>query len=425
MKNLLLIYGVMNLGGIETLIVRMAKAWHDRGVAVTVLLLSRKGDPGLLAELSKYSRVVYLSELSPCPSSLFERLSLFGWFSPLFRHRVSELLNAIDHIHFFDSFSMLMGFRLLKLARVRKKMTGGVYHQNEYSYPRLRKTYFSSRFFELFSRVPAEKNVVFFNEISKRTLGSDYQKSFEDAPLLPIGIDLSKLEMRPLKDVDRTKVVSIGRITSFKTYNLEFLKTMAGLKQKGLALHYDVYGDGEQLPLLKSKVREYGLADAVHLHGSIPYSKFVDAVRPGLVFIGSGTALIEAAACGVPALIGIESQEDDRTYGFLHEMPGLSYHEKGLPVQTRPYGECVEWLASLDEEQYADICGRSREKAFEFSIDIFVNRFLQADREAELVSAPSSGFGLPRFLASMILDRALDRHRGKTGFWKRYDLVRN
>jgi glycosyltransferase involved in cell wall biosynthesis len=424
MKSLLLIYGALGLGGIETLIVRMAKAWHERGVAVTVLLLSKKGDPGLMAELSKYSRVVYLSELSACPSYWFERVPMIGWFLPLSKGRASQLLGAVDHIHFFDSFSMLMGFRLLRLTGLQKKMTGGVYHQNEYAYPRLRKTYFSDCFSRLFSQISPARNVIFFNEISKRSLGDDYSKNFDEAPILPIGIDLSRLAMRPMDEVDRSKVVSIGRITSFKTYNLEFLKTVADLKRRGTPIHYDVYGDGDQLPLLKKTVSEHGLDDVVHLHGSLPYSKFVDAIRTSLVFLGSGTALIEAAACGVPALIGIESQEDDQTYGFLHEMPGLSYHEKGLPVSTRPYGEFVEWLASLTAEEYAGVCRRSREKAFEFSIDIFLDRFTEADRNAQTVSAASANFSLLRLLGSITLDRALDRYRGKHSFWKRYDLVR-
>lgn len=425
MKNLLLIYGTMNLGGIETLIVRMAKAWRDRGVSVTVLLLSRKGDPALLEELSRHCRIVFLSELSPCSASLFERLSLFGWFLPVSRGRASKLLEKMDHIHFFDTFSMLMGFRLLRLTGMRKKMTGGVYHQNEYAYPRLRKTYFSERLSEIFKVLSPEKNIIFFNEISKHVLGSDYGTSFDKAALLPIGIDLSKLEMRSPANVDFDRVVSIGRITSFKTYNIEFLKTLADCKQRGIKLIYDVYGDGDQLPLLKKKIEEYGLDDIVRLHGSIPYSKFTEAVENSLVFLGSGTALIEAAACGVPALIGIESQEDDQTYGFLHEMPGLSYHEKGLPVLTRPYGHFVDWLKSLDASQYAEVCHRSRKKAIEFSIDIFLDRFLEADARAEVLAGSSVDINMPLFLGSIGLDRVLDRFRKTLTFWRRYDLVRS
>lgn len=425
MKNLLLIYGAMHLGGIETLIVRMAKAWRARGVTVTVLLLTRKGDPGLLEELSKHARIVYLAEVALCPAVLLERLSLFGWLLPLSRRRSLALLDEVDHIHFFDSFSMLMAFRLLARTGLRKKLTGGVYHQNEYAYPRLRRAYFSDCFATLFNQLPPERNVIFFNEISKRTLASDYGTSFADAPLLPIGIDLSNLNMRSLEGIDRNQVVSVGRITSFKTYNFEFLKAVADFRQRGATLRYDIYGDGDQLARLKDRISELGLDDAVRLRGALPYAQFVEAIRSSLVFVGSGTALIEAAACGVPALIGIESQEDDQTYGFLHEMPGLSYHEKGLPVSTRPYGACLAWLASLDPAQYMEVCRQSRDKAKEFSIDIFVERFIKADASAVALDGAGLRFSTPRFLSSVTRDRITSQKRGETSFWNRYDVVRD
>lgn len=425
MKNLLLIYGALQLGGIETLIVRMARALRARGVTVTVLLLTRRGDPGLLAELAQHARIVYVSELASCPPALFERLSLYGWLAPLSRRRSHMLLDAVDHVHFFDSFSMLMAFRLLARARLRKKVTGGVYHQNEYAYPLLPRAGFSDCLEALFRRLPPERNVIFFNEISKRTLASDYGTSFAAAPLLPIGIDLSRLAMRPLEGVDRERVVSIGRITSFKTYNAEFLPTVADFRQRGVALCYDVYGDGDRLPQLREKIAAMGLEQAVRLRGPLPYAQFVEAIGSSLVFLGSGTALIEAAACGVPALIGIESQEDDQTYGFLHEMPGLSYHEKGLPVATRSYGECIAWLASLDAHAYAEVCRRSREKAQEFSIDIFIARFLEADAGAAALDGSGIAIDTPRFVASVTRDRIVSRRRAGNSFWNRYDIVRD
>ncbi len=425
MKNLLLIYGALRLGGIETLIVRMAKAWRARGVTVTVLLLTRKGDPGLLAELAQHARIVYLSELALCPAALFEHLSLFGWLAPLSHRRSLALVGDVDHIHFFDSLSMLMAFRLLARTGLRKKVTGGVYHQNEYAFPHLRRAYFSDCLAALFRQVPPERNVIFFNEISKRTLASDYGTSFAGAPLLPIGIDLSNLAMRPLDEVDRKQVVSIGRITSFKTYNFEFLRTVRESRQRGDSLRYDVYGDGDQLSRLKARIAELGLEDAVCLRGPLPYSQFVEAIRSSLVFLGSGTALIEAAACGVPAMIGIESQEDDQTYGFLHEMPGLSYHEKGLPVATRSYGECVAWLASLGPAEYAEVCRRSRDKAKEFSIDIFIERFIAADAGAAVLDGTGLGLNTARFLASITRDRLAGPGAGGTSFWSRYDVVRD
>lgn len=421
MKKILLVYGAMHLGGIETLIVRMSKAWQAKGVGVTVLLLSKRGDAGLLAELRLCAKVVYLADLLAVPALHVESLSILNWYLPFSRRRVTALLSDVDHIHFFDTFTMLITARLIRLSGVRTKITGGVYHQYEYAYARLRQSYFVRSAAKLFKALGLPQNMIFFNEISIRALSRDAGRDFAQSPLLPIGIDLSRLQLRSLSNVDRLKVVSIGRITSFKTYNLHFLTAMRQLKQRGIDLVYHIYGDGDDVPALKRAIESHGLTDQVILHGALPYARFAEVLSDAFLFLGSGTALIEAAACGVPALIGIESQQDDQTYGFLHDIEGLSYHEQGLPIETHGFAHFYQSLADLPASGYASVCVDSAEKAKEFSMDIFIERFEAADAGATIVETDWSEAHGVRFLSSMMSDRITHKYRKPRGFWVRYD----
>ena len=425
MKKLLLIYGALYMGGIETLIVRMANEWQRRGIQVKVLLLSRHGDKELLAELERYARVIYLDELLALRALYSERLSLFNWFMPLSEKCVRMLLDGVDHVHFFDSFTMAVSMRLSACARAKVKITGGVYHQYEYAYARLRPNYFVRVFKDMFRKACGTRNVIFFNEVSKRTLADNFGDDYTMSPLLPIGIDLSKAKQRNVAEMRRRKVVSIGRITSFKTYNIRFLHAMKRLNERSLIIDYHIYGDGEDMPALRQAIQQLGLEAQVWLHGPIPYAQFAETVEDCFLFLGSGTALIEAAACGVPALIGIESQADEQTYGFLHTIAGLSYHEKGLPIATRSFDEFVRGLDALDDESYKDVCVSSIAKAREFSMEIFAERFLAADATANIVDGATTRYSKIRFLASMTVDRVMNRSRSGIGFWNRYDAERS
>lgn len=421
MKNILLIYGALHLGGIETLIVRMAKAWQGKGIAVTVLLLSRRGDAALLDELGRNAKIVYLADLLVWPALHCESLSILNWCIPFSRLRVLKLLGDVDHIHFFDTFTMLITMRLMRIAAIGKKVTGGVYHQYEYAYARLRQPYFVRSLRKTFARVCRPENIFFFNEISTRTLSSDSGKNFSRSPIMPIGIDLSKHCIRSPAGTDRLKVVSIGRITSFKTYNIQFLTAMRKLKDQGICVTYHIYGDGDDVPALKKAIEDQGLSKQVFLHGTLPYSKFTEVIGDAFLFLGSGTALIEAAACGVPALIGIESQQDDQTYGFLHDIKGLSYHEKGLDLETHGFDHFYQNLAALSEAEYAEICERSVRKAKEFSMEIFTELFAAADASASTVSESLMKPNGMAFWASMIIDRLTHKRHKSPGFWTRYD----
>ena len=63
-----------------------------------------------------------------------------------------------------------------------------------------------------------------------------------------------------------------------------------------------------------------------------------------MVFVGSGTSIIESSALGIPSIIGIESNNDGETYGFFSNLRGYSYNEDNLDIEKKTYYEILEIL---------------------------------------------------------------------------------
>lgn len=420
MQSILLIYGSLNMGGIETLIVRMSKAFAERGISVSLLLQSRAGNVELIRELNGFAKIIYLDELVKVKLTYLEKASFLNWFLPLSSRKVKLLLSDIEHVHVFESLGLVAFARLIGISKTRHRVSVGVYHQFEYIYSKFKQKYFVDVIKKKFSKICTEKNVIFFNEISKVTLAKETGLDFSESPLLPIGIDIPKIEEGKVRSADRLKVVSVGRLTNFKTYNFHFLKTLEQLREEKIFLKYHIYGTGDDESKLVAEVRRRDLSEQVTLHGALDYSNFQQVVSDAFLFVGSGTALIEAAAYGVPALIGIESQPDDQTYGFLHETTGQSYHEAGLPFEKHEFKFFYDKLSRLSYEEYLDVCSKSSCRAKEFSIQIFVDKFIDVNQNLKPSEFDEMQINRMAFVGSVVFDKLIRHFRPELCFWNRH-----
>lgn len=422
MRHILFVYGALQMGGIETFLVRVSHRLSIAGVRVTVLLASRSGAPELRQELALWARILYLEDLHVIKVKPLRRLTIYQFFAPISRRRAEALIGDIDHIHFFESFSMLLACRLAQLCGGRK-VTGGVYYQYEFATWDMRASYFVNAVAHTFRKVVPPRNLVFFNETCRSTYERQLGQDFTESSLLPIGVDFSRLVRRDPAHVLKGRVVSIGRINSFKTYNFQFPRAVRALAAKGLHIEYHIYGDGDQRQALEAHIREIGCERQIHLHGLIEYAQLPVVLRDAWLFVGSGTAIIEAAACGVPALIGVESEPQPQTYGFLHTMPGTDYQEADIGYEMRSFTEFCEQLHALSDEEYAQVCERSARKAEEFSIERLIEGFHHLDEQADIVKAAAPSTHSLLLLASALFDRLAPRTLG-TGYWRRYEARR-
>lgn len=419
MKHILFIYGALKMGGIETFLVRISRRLNISGVKVTVLLATREHATDLKNELERWANIIYLEDLHLFKLKPLRNLTIFQFFSPMSRQKVESYLTSIDHIHFFETFSMLKACLLARLLGGRK-VTGGVYYQYEYATWEMSRSYLVRAIEFTFNHIIPPGNIIFFNKTCKNTYLKNLGLNYSESTILPIGVELSRLIRRDPAKTRKGRVVSIGRINAFKTYNFQFPHAVKALCGKGFNIEYHIYGDGECSDILASQIREMGYNHKIHLHGAIDYTKLPEVLQDAWLFVGSGTAIIEAAGCGVPALIGIESEKQPISYGFLHSMPGIDYQEADIGYEKRSFTEFCEQLYALSDTEYLDMCELSARKAEDFSIDRLIGGFLELDKRADVVCAEApSSLSILLFM-SALFDRIAPRSMG-TGFWRRYE----
>jgi glycosyltransferase involved in cell wall biosynthesis len=392
-------------GGIETFFVRMASRLSDRGHTLKFLFFTDYCDLELLVELEKSAKIYFINEYLFIPTCLKNKSPLIKLFFPLKNNKIArDILSDVDHIHLPD-YNSILYYKKVFFHKYKWTVSIGVYHINEFVFRDFETWYFGKKIKELFQNI-SPNCILFFNEISRELYNSYYHDKFKESLITPIGIDVSKYQ-DDYVGIQNNRVVSIGRLSSWKKYNFHMIEAVHVLQQQGITIQYDSYGDGDQLELLNSLVANYNLSHLIKFHKGIPYSKFKEAISNSLMFIGAGTSLVEASACGIPALIGIENESYPVSYGFLHNLSSYSYQERELQYARIDIVQFILQLLNCDELTYKKECERARSRSSDFSIDKSVVDFEKLCGNAENVPFNSGYIQLVRIIFSMMLNRIL------------------
>ena len=128
------------------------------------------------------------------------------------------------------------------------------------------------------------------------------------------------------------------------------------------------------------------------MKGVIAYSRFAEALRDAHVFVGMGTAVIEAALCGVPGPVALAYDETGLTYGLLYRYTfGNAGELMDAPPNTTIEIE-IERLLNLSNEGYEDEVKRTREYARRYEMDQTMERFLEIVAKATAPKASRALF---------------------------------
>jgi 1,2-diacylglycerol 3-alpha-glucosyltransferase len=392
---------VMNGG--TTFLVRTCRELARRGRRPVVLAMTQRADPALASELARHATLLHLDDYLVDRGRLAR--SLLATFAPLDLARLRrDLAPGGPQLHAMGVFGLLLAERLAAPGTL-DRVTVGIYHQNEFLFRGL-PFHVATEAQRRFAALPP-RNVVFFNEATRANYERGFSRSWRDATVVPIGIDLPPADSAPpLRDPAR--IVSIGNLVPFKTYTRHVIEMLPELARSRPDVRYDVVGSGPEEPALRALAAAVGVAERVRFHGTIPYAAFAAHVGGAAVFVGSGTALLEAAALGVPALVGIESIDVPETYGWLADITGLSYNERipGVPlVAMRPLIERVLG----DPAAYASVRAACLAKVRAFSVASTVDGLLSLDTRAAPVAAHGGSAALLRLAASTVTMAAIGR----------------
>ncbi len=364
MQRILIVYDNLLVGGVQTLIARLTGQLTGAGWEVAVLV-RRAGDPELESAVARSGRLAR------------------GWFRWGPRTGFFAERGALpDIVLAFDSISLTAAVaRFGACPTVRIGVW--VLHPREFA-ARAAGRFRDRVASQLLARMPAN-NVAFMNRACEREHRAALPLSAEPRPLAPLPVDTARYQRQAPGSGGWGRLITVGRLTPFKTYHRWMLDVVAELLRNGAPVRYEVYGEGPERSAIEERVRALGLDGAVRLHGAVPWSALPEIFSSGWAFAGMGTALVEAAAAGLPALITPESSPAPVTYGFLHENDG---YEVGEFEPERPGESPAERLGELlDPARHREHAAQSRSRARDFAGDgvwPLVEEWLRGLRSARL-----------------------------------------
>lgn len=201
-------------------------------------------------------------------------------------------------------------------------------------------------------RIHLEDSIFFMNSECRDAHAGWLGRSLVRCPVIPLPVDAPEYRWTSNKG-DILRVVSVGRLVDFKAYNLGAPKMLRILGERGVDATWDIYGYGPLESEIRRLAQTEGVADRLRLHGKLEYQSYYDVVLQHDVFVGMGTAALEAAMAGLPTVLAAVSDET-HSHGFMHEVP---FGNVGESIPGAPLWQISEMLQTYAE---ADTAERSR-----------------------------------------------------------------
>lgn len=180
-------------------------------------------------------------------------------------------------------------------------------------------------------------------------------------------------------------IVSVARLESMKAFIVfSMIDVVAKLRQKGYPVTWTVYGEGSLEGKMKAKINALGLNEAIDMKGELLYSQFAEAMQTAYLFVGGGTAVVEAALCGVPGVLSFAFDRTGASYGSLYHYP---FGNLGLRTDKAPGTTVeaeIERIFKLRNHEYEEEIKKNREYAQAYTMDISMNKFLEIVANASI-----------------------------------------
>jgi len=374
---MLIIYISLQLGGIETFFLRLAKTSANNGKILKFLILSNKSESNqeLISELSEYAEVYFFYDL-------FKKLPLIGTrfflLNPFKNEVLNNLIKDINTIHVATGQHALLANRILKSKNLNIPITVGVYHGQEFCWNKGLLPYFEKINRKFVFEYISDKNILCFSENTKDYMAKKTNYLLTSAKTFRLGVinDNAKEKIVSKEfSTNKIRMCAVGRLVQFKTYNIWMSEVVKNLKDKNIDIVFDIYGEGP----LRKKIESGKHYSSINLKGQFDYSNFNEKIKEYDLFIGSGTAIIQASALGVPSIIGIESIEKPYTYGYFSEFYEYEYHSLSLDLPKIKVEEVIENFFYMSNDEKKSLSRDHILASNSFTMDECYNNFIKPD----------------------------------------------
>ena len=209
-------------------------------------------------------------------------------------------------------------------------------------------------------KIPPLGSIYFMSDAVKVSFVETFGNSFRKWPVkkLTINAEAKNSAWIP-KTTDRLSIVSVGRLTSFKAYNFGAADIVQEIRDAGIDCEWHIWGEGEDLDSARAHAKNTGVGDFLKFHGTLPYRELTSEICKHSVFVGMGTAALEAAACGMPTVIALVNSKHECA-GYLYEAPSDSIGEAVSHEYRKNVFDLLSEFATLSQEQQHMIGSRCR-----------------------------------------------------------------
>ena len=367
LKIVILYAGTSVLGGIETLLFRMTSFLVKNQHEVTVFV----GDDSFVSDFREEDLGEHIIRIENYHDSL------------LLQSHMKDVLKEcgiveLDGVIALDSFSAL-GAPLIARLYDSSNCTAVVsnWMPDYYEFMRERKWHPLAILmrWNLLSNFNADSVLMMtrnYIEEGKQVLGQSWAGT-----VFPIPIRGERF-----LSVDRTptpgKIVSVGRLSHMKEYNLHMPRVIAGLRRDGFDVSWHVYGDGALQPMMESLVRDLGMNEHVVFEGVVGYSELPSVFGTAKYFVGMGTAALEASLAGVPGVYALPFKSDGSSCGTICESDIGNFDELAEMPSDRNIRDELVRLLELDEAGYNAESERVRACAMKSEESVVMPKLLVA-----------------------------------------------
>jgi hypothetical protein len=203
----------------------------------------------------------------------------------------------------------------------------------------------------------------------------------EKGVLWPIPIDTTQF-LPASRRPQWGKLVSVGRLSPMKEYNLYMIDIVKALRARGREVTWTVYGTGEYENEMRERIRRNHLERFVFMPGVVPYARFWKVLEDAYIFVGMGTSILEAALFKVPNVSANAYDQEGLTWGPVYTFPAGSIGAGNAPAKLKVIDE-IERILDLNPEGYRAEADRVGTSVAMHLIDNSMRRFLQLVDEVE------------------------------------------
>lgn len=331
--KIILVYGSLRVGGIETLIVRFSN--YVSQLDFDVFVCCNSGGQ-LEASLRDEVKLISYSTTEDLKGKLITAAN-----------SDSNLKDII-----FFSFDPISAARAITLEcsfskKIRTNHISGVFHPSAYFMTGER--YDRIILNRIVARAVGKSNLFFMNKECRDSHACRWKINLDAAPIIPLPVNDAESRWKN-KGGRAVKIVSVGRLVDFKAYNLGIPSVISNCIERGMEVSWDVYGDGPLKSQLEYSVSQAGLSKFVRFLGALPYENFQAKILEYDLFVGMGTSALEAAMVGVPTICAIIDEPFD-CYGYIFELPFGNVGEKIPGQEFRKISDLIFEYYIYDEKR--------------------------------------------------------------------------